>query len=121
MWHAKQDKKDFLLGEMQMQSMGRINVSEDRMIVANQKSKERDYWQMKLSGELTECHFFYDQKNQESPCEQRAYVKSVVDGLTFNQLMKLSNGSDIRLHMILTSVLNVLLRAILTSSWSLRS
>ncbi|WP_035318949.1 condensation domain-containing protein [Brevibacillus laterosporus] len=64
---------------------------------------------MKLSGELTECHFPYDQKNQESPCEQRAYVKSVVDGLTFNQLMKLSNGSDIRLHMILTSVLNVLL------------
>ncbi|CCF15918.1 hypothetical protein BLGI_3873 [Brevibacillus laterosporus GI-9] len=44
MWHAKQDKKDFLLGEMQMQSMGRINVSEDQMIVANQKSKERDYW-----------------------------------------------------------------------------
>lgn len=109
MWHAKQDKKNFLLGEMQMQSMGRINVSEDRMIVANQKSKERDYWQMKLSGELTECHFPYDQKNQESPCEQRDYVKSVVDGLTFSQLMKLSNGSDIRLHMILTSVLNVLL------------
>ncbi|RFB34718.1 amino acid adenylation domain-containing protein [Brevibacillus sp. VP] len=107
MWHAKQEKENFFLGEMQ--SMGRINVSEDRMIVANQKAKERDYWQMKLAGEVTECHFPYDQKNQESPSEQRDDVKNVVDGPSFSQLIKLSNGSDIRLHMILTSVLNVLL------------
>lgn len=107
MWHATQEKENFLLGEMQ--SMGNTNVSEDRVIVANQKTKEREYWQMKLSGELTECHFPYDQTKSGNFSEQRDFVKCVVDGFSFNQLTKLSNGSDIRLHMILTSVLNVLL------------
>jgi amino acid adenylation domain-containing protein len=98
--------QNYYIRRMQMRD---IKKSEDKVIVASQLIKEKKYWLEKLEGELGESGFPYD-------FEAGAVLEPVIDSLifefqgeVFSRLIKLSNGSDSRLHMILTACVVVLL------------
>lgn len=77
--------------------------------IANQKQKEKDYWLGKLSGELVKNSFYYDHKENEN-CESK--MESVKFSLPQDLAVKMitmSNGSDRRLHMILTASIALLI------------
>jgi len=85
------------------------DYSQKAAIAANQNVDERDYWLNKLSGDFVKSRFPYDyNKKNENP--------GVMDEMTFEfsidiseKLMKLSNGIDVKLHMILVAGLVALL------------
>ncbi len=80
-------------------------------IAAEQNIKERDYWLEKLSGSLVKSSFPYDhpsrQKDGDEP--RLGAVGFNLDGELSAQLLQLSKGSDVKLHMILLAALLVLL------------
>ncbi|MCK4258834.1 MAG: amino acid adenylation domain-containing protein, partial [Halanaerobiales bacterium] len=75
---------------------------------ANQKTKERDYWLNKLSGELVKTSFPTDYKKGNNKYLSNTVNFTFSDELSY-KLLKLSNGSDYRLHMILVAGLVVLI------------
>jgi len=83
------------------------------MVAARQSDKERAYWQNQLSGDLMETTFPYDYK-PSLPATSREKdfdsVKFQVTGNLFSRFTWMINESDIRAHVILTAVLNVLLK-----------
>ncbi len=87
--------------------------SEKLTIAANQNLKEKAYWLEKLSGEPERTAFLYDYRFARTvPGEtggEKETQTAAFTGETFQLLMKLSNGSDARLHMILTTALAALL------------
>ncbi|MCP5102655.1 MAG: amino acid adenylation domain-containing protein [bacterium] len=92
------------------------NYSEKLTIAANQNIKERDYWLNKLAGEPEKTTFFYDRQTVHTtgtePGEgggEKAEWSFAFNGDIFQRLTALSNGSDLRLHMILTTALVALL------------
>jgi len=76
--------------------------------VESQFRKERDYWTNKLSGELVKAGFPYNSKKliENNPVEAAAFSLA---GELFSRLLKISGGSDARLHIILAAGLNLLL------------
>ncbi|MGE5343917.1 MAG: amino acid adenylation domain-containing protein [Candidatus Omnitrophota bacterium] len=81
----------------------------DRLrIAAGKKQKEKSYWLEKLSGEPVKssfpCTFVHD-----NPSDDQGSVSLHMEGALYSGLMKLSNGSDIRLHIVLTAVITLLL------------
>jgi amino acid adenylation domain-containing protein/FkbM family methyltransferase len=74
-------------------------------IDAQQKIKEKEYWLNKLSGEPVKSAFPYDRKETAPVKHCPASVSFEFIGEIFAKLIKLSNQSDIRLHIILTAVL----------------
>jgi amino acid adenylation domain-containing protein len=85
------------------------SYSEKLTIAANQNIKERDYWLNQLSGSLERTAFFYDSRTVQTPHKEKVEWAFAFSGTLFQQLMKLSSGSDARLHMILAAGLAVLL------------
>jgi amino acid adenylation domain-containing protein len=85
--------------------MKRENVSEHLLIAANQNKREKDYWLDRLSGEAEKSVFHYDEPGEAGESQYGFELSSEV----FAGLMKLSNDSDVRLHMILTAALAALL------------
>jgi len=90
--------------------MKNSGLSGDFALAASHHNEERDYWLNKLAGELPNSFFPYDRKIS---AQDDSYS---LDNLTFqfNQevsswLIKLSNGSDSNLYMILTASLDILL------------
>ncbi len=90
----------------------------DRLIIeASQRVKEKNYWLNKLSGELVKTHFSYDfltpagsaSAGENEPTQTTGTVTFGYEDDLFDRLMKLSNGADFRLHMILVAALAVLL------------
>jgi fengycin family lipopeptide synthetase D len=82
----------------------------DKLVVAaEQNVKERDYWLEKLSGDLVKSCFPYDRKHKAANDAGRETVKITFSRGMVSQLMKLSKGSDIKLHMILAAGLAALL------------
>jgi amino acid adenylation domain-containing protein len=79
---------------------------------ADQNVKERDFWLHQLSGELVKSSFPYDYKNkivnEQTPEETHCMRLSFTRDLS-SQLMQLSKGSEVKLHMILTAILVLLL------------
>jgi amino acid adenylation domain-containing protein len=75
---------------------------------ADQNVKERDFWLQQLSGELVKSSFPYDHKNKINPVETNDMRLSFPQDIS-SQLMKLSKGSEIKLHMILSAILEMLL------------
>ncbi len=74
---------------------------------AGEKSvKERDYWLNRLDGDLEKSVLPYDDiaGDDDAPTEAWAEVPFVFDGELQARLMKLSNGSEHRLHIILCAV-----------------
>ncbi|MCK5055006.1 MAG: AMP-binding protein, partial [Candidatus Aminicenantes bacterium] len=78
-------------------------------IIANQRAEERDYWLEKLSGELEKCGFPYDYKKAGDDKPSVDVVSETFPQTLSSALSKLSTGSDVRLHIILVSVLILLL------------
>ncbi|MHB9940925.1 hypothetical protein CF065_04670 [Clostridium sporogenes] len=87
-----------------------INKSnKDAIIIANQFSREREYWVQKLSGELSKSFFPVDFV-KSSTCENKKNISGFkITGDLFSKLSKLSNGSDARLHMILSTIVTILI------------
>jgi gramicidin S synthase 2/tyrocidine synthetase-3 len=91
--------------------MERRNYSENLVIAANQNIKEREYWLRSFADYPGKTVFYYDFQQDAGdtldidsfPAKDFSFV-----GETFAKLMKLSNGSDARLHMILTAALAAL-------------
>ncbi|UCH92860.1 MAG: AMP-binding protein [Candidatus Aminicenantes bacterium] len=86
------------------------NISGKAAMAANQNIKERDYWLKKLSGELTKTCFPYDFKNKRNLEYGRPGETGKSNAVTFkwtgdffSYLMRVSSGSDPRLHMILVA------------------
>jgi len=82
----------------------------DRLaIAASQRVKERDYWLKKLSGEWSKTGYPYDYNKKTGSETARARYSFQFSSQLSTLLLRLSKGSDIRLHMILTAGLAVLL------------
>jgi surfactin family lipopeptide synthetase A len=84
----------------------------DASAIAHEFTKERDYWLNKLSGEPVKSSFPYNSKKRaanQGGANTPGTVKFKLKGELFSKLMKVSNGSDARLHMILVAGVVVLL------------
>ncbi len=80
-------------------------------LAAGQYTKEKNYWLQKLSGQLVKSSFppdFKEGKSAEQPAGAGEYTFSIT-GDMFSKLMKLRNGADPRLQMILATALVLLL------------
>lgn len=82
---------------------------ENESIAAAQNIKERDYWLEKLSGEPVKSMFPYDFNRPPAGDVSRESVSFRFPGELFDKLDRLSNGSDIRMFIIMVSSLSVLL------------
>jgi len=93
--------------------MGNRKIPGRLVIAANQKTRERAYWLNQLSGDLTKSIFPYDQKHQEDnrkkEAETRGSFPFTWEGDLYSSLLKLSTGSDVKLHIILVAALTALM------------
>ncbi|MCP4155828.1 MAG: AMP-binding protein, partial [bacterium] len=85
------------------------NYSSEVVAIASQYTKEEEYWLRKLSGEFVRSTFPYDAHDQLDMHEKQEPLTFTFAEKTVERFMQLSNGSDVRLHMILVALLNVLL------------
>ena len=95
-----------------MENNKKISLKE--MAAASQFNKERDYWLNHLSGELVKSHFPLDfqQPVGQAPDSANKKMQTVcfrIDGDFFARLMKLRNGLDSTLHMVLVAGVVLLL------------
>ncbi|MCP5045686.1 MAG: AMP-binding protein, partial [bacterium] len=85
--------------------------SKDSAFAASQSFKERDYWLNRLAGEPVKTRFPHD--GQSPPVKGNKPLMDTVEfrfrGELFSTLMKLSNGSDYRLHVLMVTGLALLL------------
>jgi len=88
--------------------MTNMDISKKATRAAGQNIKERDFWLTALSGEWVRGGFPYDRLERDEA--HRFETLSVcLEGTGFAHLMRLSNGSEQRLFMILVSMLQLLL------------
>ncbi|MCP4150137.1 MAG: non-ribosomal peptide synthetase, partial [bacterium] len=84
----------------------------DRLLAAASRyGKEKDYWLEKLTGHPEAAHFPYDKTGEIDQQDKRNMEKVTfeVSGSINQRLIKMSGGSDYRLHMILAAGIIVLL------------
>ncbi|MGE5342426.1 MAG: amino acid adenylation domain-containing protein, partial [Candidatus Omnitrophota bacterium] len=89
----------------------RVRNSQDfekLLIAAGKKVKEKEFWLEKLSGDLPKGSFPFTHSERMSN-EGIDSVNFRFDGHLYSGLMKMSAGSDVRLHMILTAILTLLI------------
>lgn len=70
---------------------------------------ERNYWINKLSGELLNTNIPYDNKCNFNTEYEMKKIKFAIENEIFNGIIKICNGSDIKLHMILVTAVTILL------------
>ena len=86
------------------------NRNYDKLVVAaDQSAKERDFWLDRLNGALTKSVFPYDYPAGTGGGFPSARLPLSFDADTVTKLMKLSKGSDVKLHMVLAAGLAALL------------
>ncbi|MCU0288811.1 MAG: condensation domain-containing protein [Acidobacteria bacterium] len=97
-----------------MENNKKISLKE--MAAASQFNKERDYWLNCLSGELVKSSFPPDfqlpaniTQNPDTANKKMAVVTFRIDGELFDRLMKLRNGLDSTLYMVLAAGVVLLL------------
>lgn len=98
---------------------GAMNQAGEQSIAAGQKIKERNYWLNKLSGELNKTTFPFDLSTTGGPAAGETREKTVtfkLQGSVFSQLMRISNNSDLRLHILLIAAVVGLLHRYTGSS-----
>ncbi|MCP4146358.1 MAG: AMP-binding protein, partial [bacterium] len=78
-------------------------------VVSRQFSREESYWLEKLSGELVKSTVNADNKGIVRESSDLRSLPFTFSGELFSLLMKLSNASDPKLHMILAAALTMLL------------
>ena len=93
--------------------MKNSDFSKEVAFAASQNIKEREYWMDKLSGDLVKTFFMPDFKqpgmeiNKNDP--RIDTVEFRLSGELFSGMMKLTRGSDYKLHILLAAVLVLLL------------
>lgn len=80
----------------------------EAQVIAHQGIKEGEYWQAKLAGEPVKFGFPWDYRRKLKQYEQQEIEFTLPDEI-FSRLLKLSNKSDARLHIILAAGLLILL------------
>lgn len=85
------------------------NTITKKVFASGKFKKEMEYWKNKLSGELLKSSFPYDFINTGVSIKGREVLNSEIPTSIALSVLKLSGGSDLRLHMILTAALAVLL------------
>jgi tyrocidine synthetase III len=87
------------------------NIIGNQAAAAAQNLEARDYWLNKLEGELVKTMFPREYKNENNSGQSPPFetISFEFTGELFQQLMKLSNGFDYTLHMILTAAVALLL------------
>jgi amino acid adenylation domain-containing protein len=84
-------------------------ISNQMKLAASQNIKERDYWLNKLSGHLVRSFFPYDRQSKVGDERRLDMVNFQFSEEPGSMLLRLSNKSDNRLHMIFTAGLVALL------------
>ena len=76
-------------------------------VAAGQNIKERDYWLKKLSGELSRTVLPYERRKSTVANESKDLITASLpiqlDGSVYSSLVKISNKSDVRLHILLVT------------------
>lgn len=85
------------------------SIASKKLLVANQSSKERNYWLQKLKGELTLTRFPIDQPINNLQKRVLNFLNFSIKESIFSRLIELSNGFDYTLHMILMASYIILL------------
>jgi amino acid adenylation domain-containing protein len=75
--------------------------SKSRTLAAGQNIKERDYWMEKLSGELVKTTFPAD--NHGTGQKDMKSTRFQLTESVYNDLLRISNKADVRLHIILVT------------------
>ncbi|MCP4220394.1 MAG: AMP-binding protein, partial [bacterium] len=83
-------------------------------VAAGRNIQERDYWLEKLSGEPTKTFFPYDYRKTAE--DEKARLTFTITGDAYALLMKISNKSGPRLHILLTAGWLILLNKYTGSS-----
>ncbi len=78
-----------------------MNQSKERTLAAGQNIKERDYWLEKLSGQLVKTTFPYDSRKAGEK-DMVSLTFKFIDPV-YSNLLRISNKSDVRLHIILAA------------------
>lgn len=90
--------------------MHKPGITPKLSLSGSQNIKEGNYWLEKLSGELQKSCFPYDRqpgaKSRTGKVREKPFQ---LNGEILTRLKKISSGSDIRLHMLLVTVITVLL------------
>jgi tyrocidine synthetase-3 len=86
-----------------------VNRSLDLSVVLSQHIKEKNYWSNKLAGEWGKSCFPVSYRKKQGSREEMKSLTFRCTGALFEKLMKLRNGSDSRLFMIMAAGLSVLL------------
>ncbi|MCP5052493.1 MAG: AMP-binding protein, partial [bacterium] len=84
----------------------------DKLVAAaDSNDKEREFWLKTLSGNPVKSYFPYDSTHRAPDAARpgEAIMKSNITGQLYSQVMKLSKGSDVKLHMVMTAGLVALL------------
>ena len=89
--------------------MNEIKPNSDVAIAASQSIRERNYWLETLSGPLKKTGLKGDWRPRGTDKRRDGAVELTLPAPLAQRLLKVSNGSDSRLHMILTAGVMVLL------------
>ena len=92
--------------------MKNSHFSKDAAVAASQSKKERDYWLNKLSGNPAKTSFSDAYKTSETLDINKRTISTGTFGFSSEmsaQLLKLSNQSDHRLHIIMVTGVMLLL------------
>ncbi|MGE5341852.1 MAG: amino acid adenylation domain-containing protein [Candidatus Omnitrophota bacterium] len=88
---------------------------QETIVASTQYTRERDYWAQKLSGEMVKSIFPYDD-DPHGDHDMREHKETIVNSVGFDfseevqaSLLRISGGSNTRLHMVLTAVLAIVL------------
>ena len=84
-------------------------LNPDTMIITGQLSREKNYWMEKLSGELIKGSFPADFPETDNIEKITGTGEILISDEVSRKLLKLTNGSDARLHMILSTALILLI------------
>ncbi len=84
-------------------------LANKKAVIADQFIKEEKYWKNKLAGEITKTFFPHDHGPQPQEGRIAKTFNFNITGELFQRLMKLRNGADPRLHMILAAGMIILL------------
>lgn len=85
------------------------NVSSEIAVAGSQHVKERDYWTNKYSQKFEKSRMPHDVNKYQINTRSMQEKVFEIDGALFERLNKISNNSDIRLHMILTTILLIII------------
>ena len=83
------------------------------IVAANQNIKERQYWLTTLAGDIVKCRFPYDPSPYETGSEKNPKMLAenfLLPPDLYRSITKLSNGIDLKLHIILEAGLVALLK-----------